>query len=226
MDWIAGSAPAGAWVGTLEPAKLKQFVRRLRRRMTVWGLGANVGLYTLPSTAPALPAPPSALVENTVRVYIANVALVEGLTWNLESSGLFFWQPAVFTKRTLTSYEREREAEFPFVKPFFLAVSERVCRDSALRANPSFSPLTHLFGDVPEPRFLDFAHASDTAKREIAKHVTPLMSSRSRRAFLSDSDRWNKAAAAGLAAMARPDDEFSHATFRTRWPSLFDEPQR
>jgi FkbM family methyltransferase len=49
MRWIAGSAPAGAWVGTLERAKLKQFVRRLRRGMTVWDVGANVGLYTLPS---------------------------------------------------------------------------------------------------------------------------------------------------------------------------------
>jgi len=49
MRWIAGSAPAGAWVGTLERAKLKQFVQRLRRGMTVWDVGANVGLYTLPS---------------------------------------------------------------------------------------------------------------------------------------------------------------------------------
>ncbi|HTC23004.1 MAG TPA: FkbM family methyltransferase [Gemmatimonadales bacterium] len=49
MRWIAGSAPSGAWVGTLERAKLKQFIRRLRRGMTVWDVGANVGLYTLPS---------------------------------------------------------------------------------------------------------------------------------------------------------------------------------
>jgi FkbM family methyltransferase len=49
MRWIAGSAPSGAWVGTLERDKLKQFVRRLQCGMTVWDIGANVGLYTLPS---------------------------------------------------------------------------------------------------------------------------------------------------------------------------------
>lgn len=49
MRWIVGSAPAGAWVGTLERAKLKQVVGRLQRGMTVWDVGANVGLYTLPS---------------------------------------------------------------------------------------------------------------------------------------------------------------------------------
>jgi FkbM family methyltransferase len=49
MRWIAGSTPHGAWLGTLERAALGQFVSRLRPGMTVWDIGANVGLYTLPS---------------------------------------------------------------------------------------------------------------------------------------------------------------------------------
>lgn len=179
--------------------------------------------------APAEPAP-EALVEDTVRVYAANVALVEGLARNHGFRSLFIWQPAVFTKRSLTPYEREREAEYLFIKPFFLAVSERVRRDNALRANSAFSTLTDLFANVPEPRFLDFCHASETANREIAERiaerVTPLVSSRGRRAFLSDSDRRNKAAVGYLKAMARPGGEPSHAAIRTRRQSLFDELQR
>lgn len=49
MRWVAGSAPHGAWLGTLERAKLGHFVARLQRGMTVWDIGANVGLYTLPA---------------------------------------------------------------------------------------------------------------------------------------------------------------------------------
>jgi FkbM family methyltransferase len=49
MRWIAGAGPHGAWLGTLERAALASFVGRLRPRMTVWDVGANVGLYTLPS---------------------------------------------------------------------------------------------------------------------------------------------------------------------------------
>ena len=48
MRWIAGAAPHGAWLGTLERAALGLFVGRLRPSMTVWDIGANVGLYTLP----------------------------------------------------------------------------------------------------------------------------------------------------------------------------------
>jgi FkbM family methyltransferase len=49
MRWIVGSAPHGAWLGLLERDKLAPFVARLTSGMTVWDIGANVGLYTLPS---------------------------------------------------------------------------------------------------------------------------------------------------------------------------------
>ena len=47
--WTVGSAPHGAWLGTLEREKLAHFVARIREGMTVWDIGANVGLYTLPA---------------------------------------------------------------------------------------------------------------------------------------------------------------------------------
>lgn len=49
MRWIVGSTPHGAWLGTLERHKLASFMARLRPGMTVWDIGANVGLFTLPS---------------------------------------------------------------------------------------------------------------------------------------------------------------------------------
>jgi len=49
MRWISGSAPHGAWLGTLEREKLRHFVHGLRPGMTVWDIGAHVGLYTLAS---------------------------------------------------------------------------------------------------------------------------------------------------------------------------------
>jgi len=56
MRWIVGSAPHGAWLGLLERDKLTPFVARLRSGMTVWDIGANVGLYTLPSARAVGPA--------------------------------------------------------------------------------------------------------------------------------------------------------------------------
>ena len=56
MRWIVGSAPHGAWLGTLERRKLGHFVGRLRDGMTVWDIGAHVGLYTLASARAVGPA--------------------------------------------------------------------------------------------------------------------------------------------------------------------------
>lgn len=121
-----------------------------------------------------------------------------------------YWQPVVFTMRTVTPYELEREAEYIFNKPSFLAVSQRLHCETPLRANLASSTLAVLFADVSEPRFLDSCHASETAYREvaeeIAQHVIPLVSSRGRRASLG---------------------ELRRATFRTRLQSsLSDELQR
>lgn len=56
LRWIVGSAPHGAWLGLLERDKLTPFVARLQSGMTVWDIGANVGLYTLPSARAVGPA--------------------------------------------------------------------------------------------------------------------------------------------------------------------------
>jgi FkbM family methyltransferase len=47
--WIVGSAPHGAWLGSLERDKLARFAASLRPSSTVWDIGANVGLFTLPA---------------------------------------------------------------------------------------------------------------------------------------------------------------------------------
>lgn len=49
MRWIAGAAPHGAWLGTLERSKLGHLIARLSEADVFWDIGANVGLYTLPA---------------------------------------------------------------------------------------------------------------------------------------------------------------------------------
>jgi FkbM family methyltransferase len=45
--WIVGSTNHGAWLGTYELPKQERFAASLRPGMTVWDIGANVGVYTL-----------------------------------------------------------------------------------------------------------------------------------------------------------------------------------
>jgi FkbM family methyltransferase len=47
MKWIAGSFVDGCWVGSYERELLKLFSSHIQRGMTVYDIGANVGIYTL-----------------------------------------------------------------------------------------------------------------------------------------------------------------------------------
>ena len=49
--WVVGSAPHGAWLGTLERPLLEHFMTLLSRDSVVWDIGANVGLYSLAAAA-------------------------------------------------------------------------------------------------------------------------------------------------------------------------------
>lgn len=68
------------------------------------------------------PSPPLAdatpdLVAETVDVYRANVAHVHRLGDAYGFARLFYWQPAIFDKPVLTSYEERRRHDFAYVGP-------------------------------------------------------------------------------------------------------------
>ena len=45
--WVVGSGTHGCWLGTYERHKQERFARAIAPAMTVYDIGANVGLYTL-----------------------------------------------------------------------------------------------------------------------------------------------------------------------------------
>ena len=49
LRWMPASMPHGAWLGTLERTQLDAFIACARPGMTLWDVGANVGLYAIPS---------------------------------------------------------------------------------------------------------------------------------------------------------------------------------
>jgi FkbM family methyltransferase len=53
MRWMPESMPHGAWLGQLERVQLDAFLSHIQPGMTVWDVGANVGLYAIPSARAA-----------------------------------------------------------------------------------------------------------------------------------------------------------------------------
>ncbi len=117
--------------------------------------------------APPLPSD-DALVRQMVRVYEANLTLVESLGRSYGFDPLFYWQPVIFSKRHRSPYEQHRAKGNPFLKQTYDTVYQRIRRSQALNSRPHFHNLSALFDDLKEPYYWDFAHVSGAGNRLIA----------------------------------------------------------
>jgi hypothetical protein len=81
---------------------------------------------------------------------------------------VFFWQPAIFTKKSLTPYEQERQGQHGYAAQMFRKVTTLVREDSALQNKANFLDLSRVFENDDAQRYLDFCHTNESGNLEIA----------------------------------------------------------
>ncbi|WP_089729437.1 SGNH/GDSL hydrolase family protein [Candidatus Thiosymbion oneisti] len=157
----------------------KQLARIYGRRFPIenlWGFHRlATGLQRRPRPQ-AAPPPPSddALVRQTVRMYEANLTLVESLGRSYGFDPLFYWQPVIFSKRHRSPYEQywaERLLfieQTPNMEQMYDAIYRRIQRSQALNSRPHFHDIGTLFHDLKEPHYRDFGPISRSGNRLIA----------------------------------------------------------
>jgi hypothetical protein len=108
------------------------------------------------------------LAEGAVRVYLGTIDLVQRLAESRGFTALFYWQPIVFTKARPTAYEK-RMAEEASVPRAFYERSYTVARE-ALVGSP-VRDLSGVFGDDPQPVYIDFCHLGERGNAIIAEAI-------------------------------------------------------
>jgi lysophospholipase L1-like esterase len=118
-----------------------------------------------------LPAPDRrrALIAEVVERYQANLQLVDRLGRGFGFDALFFWQPVVFEKPSLTSYERQEAGKLPWAAEYFASVYEAIRSSSELRANPMFHDLSREFSRSKELIFIDYCHTTESGYERVAQ---------------------------------------------------------
>ena len=125
------------------------------------------------STRPRATPIPDPLVRDTVSTYRTNVRTVEALGTRHGFSSLFYWQPTIFDKSTLTTYEERKAAEFSFVREMVDRTGAAIEEDPYLSAHPNFADLRQLFARTSAPIFTDYAHLGETGNIMIAERMLP-----------------------------------------------------
>ena len=110
-----------------------------------------------------------ALVRDVTRNYRHNVELVRSLAREYGFRALFYWQPVIFRKDTLTPYEEVQLGAAEKYRPFVEACYRSVVVDAA--GQPGFRDISCCLRDVEGPCFLDFMHIGEDANAIVAAEI-------------------------------------------------------
>ena len=117
------------------------------------------------------------LSAEIVHVYRENVRAIQQLakTWEIEV--LFFWQPAMFSKKTLSDHEARYQFDGltrPEIRhPFFSAVYEKQRPDAFLKEQANVFDISNVLDDVTECCYIDSFHTSEGANQRITSAMVP-----------------------------------------------------
>jgi lysophospholipase L1-like esterase len=111
------------------------------------------------------------LVSEVVRRYRANLAMVDQLGRGYGFTSLYYWQPVVFDKTSLTSYEREEADKLAWARGFLGEVYEAIRASRELRAEPRFHDMSRLFADSGDLIFIDYCHTTESGNERIAETI-------------------------------------------------------
>jgi hypothetical protein len=101
--------------------------------------------------------------------YEASLQIVDRLGRGFGFTPLFFWQPVVFEKASLTPPEQDEAKKWSWAASFFAAVYERL-RDTIKANGPAgFHDLSRIFAPSADLVFIDYCHVTESANERIAE---------------------------------------------------------
>jgi hypothetical protein len=106
-----------------------------------------------------------------VRRYQANLRIVDHLARGFSFEALYFWQPIVYEKQSLTPPERAGYEWKPSFSGFWAVVYEAMRSSSELRAHPRFFDLSREFSRSKELVFFDLCHTTEAGYERIAQAI-------------------------------------------------------
>jgi hypothetical protein len=143
-------------------------------REAAWTAVQNSALYRLalglrlPPVPPLDPLRADALATEAVDLYLGTIEIARHLGEAYGFRTLFYWQPSVFTKPSLSAWER-RIVESSNLKDFY-ARSYPVAQ-RALKRAPYVHNLSDLFAHDDEPRYIDFCHLGEKGNEIVGNRI-------------------------------------------------------
>jgi len=159
----------------LKAALLTAMPRTVRRLRRLTGLALRGPLP--PPDADLTTIDTAALAAAVAETYAANIRLVRLLAREHGFRPLFFWQPAITTKKTKSPDEQRFEADYTKDvigrRRFYAAIVAARAAHSAIAGAADAVDLSALFDDLADPVYIDAFHLSEAGNAAVAEAMLP-----------------------------------------------------
>ncbi len=117
------------------------------------------------------------LSRDVVSHYVNTLRMIRAIADDNGTRPLFFWQPSLFSKRTLSDYEEANKndgAPVPALRgELFQTIYAMVKSDPVFQSMPGAVDVSTLFDDSPDPQFIDPFHLAEKGNDVLADAMLP-----------------------------------------------------
>jgi lysophospholipase L1-like esterase len=117
------------------------------------------------------------LSKNVASHYINTLRMIRTIAEDNAIETLFFWQPSLFSKKTLSDYEQRYQndgAPVPALRgDLFRGIYEAVRFNPEFLSLPGAVDVSTLFDDNPDPQFIDPFHLAEKGNNVLAESMLP-----------------------------------------------------
>jgi lysophospholipase L1-like esterase len=110
-----------------------------------------------------------ALTDGVADAYVDNIEIVRMLAERYGFTALFYLQPVIFEKNTLTKYERTQLEAATKYRDFFTDCYAAITRRA--EGISCFHDISGVLADCPQPCFLDFMHIDEKSNGIVAEAI-------------------------------------------------------
>jgi len=111
------------------------------------------------------------LSKEVVSIYNENIKMVYALARIYDFKAVFYWQPTIFNKLTLSEYETKQVASVSYLKDFTRKTNQRLEHREIHIEELDFYDISDIFMKVSEPVFIDYCHVSEYGNTILAKRM-------------------------------------------------------
>ena len=156
----------------MQPQGLSRLQDAFQKRFRADDSVGGAGLQPFQSAVMAEVSNQDELITQTLVVYKSNIEMIQLLSSHYDFDSLFYWQPLIFTKKILSSYERQwYEIASGQWRDFLLAAYERVAEDVHLNQVPQFHNIAAIFDELDRPYYVDAFHLTEEGNLVVAGEI-------------------------------------------------------